>query len=590
MFHHIRNGARMARDQSGRFHLARRRFLFAAGGTAAATAFLAACGRGGEPAGGPPSAGATSVATTEATAKRGGVYRVPLEQYPGSMDIHQSPDTNARTLSGYVFSRLLTYTNGPRANKDEPTPAPDAAASYEIADDGMTVIFKLRPNVRFHQPVDRSVTAEDVVTSFQRVVGTAPGTRPGPNAPRFTFLDSVMAPDAATVVLKLRRPYAPLLTLLSEPIYVPIMPKETLNALEPAKIMVGSGPFAMEKADQNTGVRLSRHAAWHFGPEVPYFDAVEWPVVAEYAARITQFAAGNLDTAARVGAQDLIRLRSQVRGLQYSWRTVGFSAIAFSPKEKNAPWADVRVRHAVSMGLDRDAMAEAIYDYQLLRNNGIDIPVRWNNFVPPLFPTYWLDPRGSRIDPRVARYYRYDPAGAKQLLAAAGYPEGFSAQFHWPPLFGRDYRLAVEITAQMLSKVGIRVQIVEDDYASVYNTQTRQGNYDGFALCSNTGTDPGDFLENFFLPNGTSNFSRVNDQELVARIQDIQSTLNVNERREKILNVQNYLGEKMYFVPLESSAGPIFNVYSPTLRGLDQYPVISPYGAGQESVPHWWRV
>jgi peptide/nickel transport system substrate-binding protein len=567
----------------------RRRFLLAGGATAAATAFLAACGRGGERAGGPPSAGATSVTTAEATAKRGGVYRVPLEQYPGSMDIHQSPDTNARTLSGYVFSRLLTYANGPAANKDEPLSAPDVAASYEVADGGTTLIFKLRPNTRFHKPIDRPAIAEDVVISFQRALGTAPGTRPGPNAPRFTVLDSVTAPDASTVVLKLKRPYAPLTRLLSEPIYVPIMPKDTLTALDPARIMVGCGPFAMEKADQSAGVRMVRHPAWHFGPDAPYFDAVEWPVVTEYAARITQFAAGNLDTTPRVGAQDLIRLRGQVRGLQYSWRTVGFSAIAFSPKDKSAPWTDVRVRYAMSMAIDRDAMAEAIYDYQLLKNNGIDIPIRWNNFIPPLFPTYWLDPRGSRIDPNVARYYRYDPSGAKQLLTAAGYPEGFSTQFHWPPLFGRDYRLTVEIAAQMLSKIGIRTQIVEDDYASVYNTQTRQGNYDGFALVSNTGTDPGDFLENFFLPDGTSNLSRVNDPELVARIQDIQSTLNVDERREKILNIQNYLGEKMYFVPLQSSAGPVFNIYSPNLRGLDQYPVISPYGAGQESVPYWWR-
>ena len=90
---------------------------------------------------------------------------------------------------------------------------------------------------------------------------------------------------------------------------------------------------------------------------------------------------------------------------------------------------------------------------------------------------------GSKIDPAVKPFFQYDPQGAKQLLTAAGFPNGFSVNYHYTLGFGPDYAKAAELTGEFITKIGVKLNVVVEDYNSVYIPHTFRGDdYARFAL------------------------------------------------------------------------------------------------------------
>ncbi len=116
----------------------------------------------------------------------------------------------------------------------------DLAESYQVSEDGLVYTIRLRPNARFHPPIDRQVTADDVVYSYRRFIGEVPGSKPATNYRELAdFVETVEARDPLTVVFRLKQPYAPFLTRLADTYLLFVMPRETGQAFDPARQMVG---------------------------------------------------------------------------------------------------------------------------------------------------------------------------------------------------------------------------------------------------------------------------------------------------------------------------------------------------------------
>jgi ABC-type transport system substrate-binding protein len=191
---------------------------------------------------------------------------------------------------------------------------------------------------------------------------------------------------------------------------------------------------------------------------------------------------------------------------------------------------------------------------------------------------YWLDPQGSQIDPNVAKFFKYDPQGAKQLLSAAGFANGFEAKLHYTNIYSASYNLGTELASEYLSKIGVKLTLNVDDYAGYYQPVTQKGNFDGLAYTSyGVFIEPVEYLTQVYLPNATRNYSKVNDPDLAARVQKIAADPDSESRRKAILDIQNYLGQKMYYVPLVIGGGPVFNVFQPYMRGVLDYRTINGY-------------
>ena len=184
------------------------------------------------------------------------------------------------------------------------------------------------------------------------------------------------------------------------------------------------------------------------------------------------------------------------------------------------------------------------------------------------------------------RYFTYDPAEARKLLAAAGYPDGLKVDMISTPGYGQVFVQRVELMQQHLKSAGIEANIKMQEY-SAYIGSTFAGKFEGgnvlvFGL-ETPFTEPHDFLFNMYHPKGTRNHAGVNDQKLTELIEKQMRTLDRAERKKQIFEIQRYLAEQMYYPP--NTAPYRAMAYQAYVR--DAYPR-SDYGLGAEVIPKLW--
>jgi peptide/nickel transport system substrate-binding protein len=462
----------------------------------------------------------------------------------------------------------------------------DAAESAQVSTDGLTYTIKLRDNVRFHPPLDRLMTAEDVVFSWARFTGKTPGSSPSTRLVNAAMIQSVQAQDPLTVVFTLKEPYPFFLARLADPKTFFILPKEAGTGFDPSQKVVGSGPWILREYTPNTVVKFDRHPGWHLGPDRPYYASVTVNIIPEYATQLSQFMAGNLDSATIAGA-DIRTVKNGLPGVQiYATPAYPLSVLNFSPLETR--WDDPRIRHAVSMAMDRDAMLDAAYSLKEVEQAGVPVQRAWHNYIPSAFSDYWLDPRGSEIKPSAAAYFKRDTAAAKELVTAAGGP--FETELHYAAPnsgYGEAYRIISELLIQYLRQIGITVRAFEEDYNSVFLLQSSQGKTNGMSWIPQTRVDPFAYYQTQYLNPTHPVYSRWVDPALTRQVQQIQGLNDLTQLKTQIKGLQNELAEKMYIVPMQYGAASTFVAYQPHVQNALTHQTLA-QGGPAENLAHYW--
>jgi peptide/nickel transport system substrate-binding protein len=244
-------------------------------------------------------------------------------------------------------------------------------------------------------------------------------------------------------------------------------------------------------------------------------------------------------------------------------------------KVNKPPFDDLRVRQAFSMAVNRDEMIGVVF-------NGRG---GWNSSVPWALSDWHLDPRGPDFGPN-AKYFKYDPAEARKLLAAAGYPNGLKVDFISTPGYGQRVIQQVEVIQQGLKNAGVDATIKMQEY-SAYISTTFLGKFDGgntiVAGPHGNFNEPHEFFFLKYHPKGPRNAPEINDPTLTAMIEKQMRTLDQADRKKQIFDIQRYLAEQMYWVP--TAAGFRSMAYQPYVR--DAYPR-SDFGLGAEVIPKIW--
>ena len=574
----------------------RRRFLGGTAAVGAGTLGLVVAGCGGEEEAATPTAPPATATATEAgptptptpadpfaNAKRGGTWRAATTGDPPTLDPYGNLSFLTKGFAAYVYSRLFRYSAGPGVAYGENRPEPDLAESAEPNEDGTEWVIKLRPNATFHDvpPVNgRQVTAEDVRFSWARL--TAETT---PNRTQVAFVERMEVLDQQTVKFVLKSPYAAFLDTLADASLLWIMPTESDGGFDPAQTAIGSGPWIFREYTPSVGFKFDRNPAWHF-EGFPLLDAVELSIIPEYANRLAQFLAGNLD-AEGINANDLVQVRDTVAGVQFLGVIPQLlSFIYFDPKP-DSPWRDRRFRQAVSMALDRDALTDIGYNVKALRDAGFDVGAPWNNIIPAGMRRWWLDPKSPDMG-EGAKYFEYNVAEAKKLLEAMGY-DGRPIKYQYTAnRYGKTFNDIAEATQAYLAAIGLNVQTEVQDYSSVYITQTFVGNFDGIAFGYETPfPEGGSYLIRFFTDDPL-NHGRVNDERLREIALKQQQTLDEEERRELFHEAQRINGVEMYYVPNQAGAGTTWTAYQPYVRNGVEYVTIG-YGGPTETLPYYWK-
>jgi peptide/nickel transport system substrate-binding protein len=535
-----------------------------------------------------PGATTPSNSTTAAAGqpKRGGTLTISAAGNPPDLDPYSSGSEAAALFASYVYSRLFMLKSGPGVPKGSLDTLGDAAESAQVSPDGLTYTIKLRNNVRWHPPLDRTMTADDVVYSWQRFSGKTPGGTPSTRLVNLTMVKSVTASDPLTVVFSLSDPYPFFLARLADPKIFFVMPTETGTAFDPSQKVVGSGPWILQDYQPNTVIKFARHPSWHLGPDLPYFDNIVINIIPTYATQLSQFQAGNLDFV-NVAGTDLNTIKTSVPGVQiYATAPYPLSVLNFSPLDKR--WDDPRLRHAVSMSMDRSAMLDAAYGLQQVEQAGIQVAHAWHNYIPVSFSEYWLDPQGTDIKPDTAANFKYDPTTAKQLVDAAGGP--FDTEFHYAAQnsgYGEPYRIISELLVQYMSKIGITARAFEEDYNSTFLLQSGQGKTNGLTWIPQTRTDPFGYYQTQYLNPTHPIYGRWVDQPLTDEVKKIQALTDPAQLTAKIRDLQNELGAKMYVVPMQFGAAPTFIAYQPHVQNVFDYQTLA-QGGPAENLPHYW--
>ena len=527
--------------------------------------------------------------------KRGGIYNPVSASDPPTIDPYGNLSFRTMAFAAHAYSRL--YSMGVPGGLDPAEAAANAQPQGDLAEsaetaDGVTWTVKLKPGIKFHNvlPVNgRELTTEDVVFSFNRL--QAPES---PNSAAVAGrIGSLQATDERTLVFTLEAPSATFVESLADSQFFWIMPTESDGGFDPATTMIGSGPWIFKGYRPSVSDEWDRNPNWYFqgvdGKSLPYMDGIKESIVPEYSNRLAQFRAGNLDQS-DVQAADLLQVQSE----NEQWTFVGLlrrlqSFIYFDHAQTtSAPWGDERVRQAVSMALDRDALTDLAYEVRALGAAGLPVSMAWNNIVPAGIPRFWLDPQ-SAAHGDSGKFFNYDPAEAKKLLAAAGFADGFKAPYsRIAQTYGPDFDVIADANISFLNAIGIEVDHKVQDYSAEYITQTFRGDFEGLAYGYETPFgEVGSYFPRQF-GDDPANHGKLSDAEITALTEKQAVELDFEQRRDFIYEIQRINASHMYYVPNQAGANQQWNVYQTWMRDLRRTRA-STYGSWAESVVHWWK-
>jgi peptide/nickel transport system substrate-binding protein len=220
------------------------------------------------------------------------------------------------------------------------------------------------------------------------------------------------------------------------------------------------------------------------------------------------------------------------------------------------PLNDVRVRRAISHAIDRQAIVEAAFV------RGEPTPAI-SRGVPEWSPT--IDQLGAG-----AKYYQYDPQGARRLLAEAGFPRGFKTQLTVTSGLGPDFVDAAQLAQRYLKEVGIDAELKIQEFGA-YMATTFVGKFEGMAIGPFALTiEPHSTLYGLYMPDQPRNSGHVNDPKITAMLKEQMRTKDLEARKQLIFDIQRYAAEQQYYVYLycvgiTGSWQPYVKNYAPNL-------------------------
>jgi peptide/nickel transport system substrate-binding protein len=507
-------------------------------GLAAASIACGRQGKSGAPSSSPSAAGGD-------TPRAGGTLN-PEALYgnPPSLDPHQTSSTWTMQSASRVYSRLFRFKTGRdvKVGQDRDTES-DLGLSLE-SPDAITWTVKLRPDVKFHNvaPVGgHAVEAEDVKATFLRLFSIASNPYRGIVG---GYMDTaqIETPSKDTIVFRLKYPYSPFRKAVASTNYGWIFPREALaGSYDPTKVMIGSGPFLFDSYTPDVSLAFKKNPSW-FEKSRPYIDGVNLTIIPDPAQRLAQFQSGHLDISAVLpNDMETVKRSNSKATIVDSLPTSGIM-IYLQLGDPSAIWQDVRVRRALSMAIDRDALGKSVFlnDYALGFNVG------------PGFGKWALTV--DKLPADTAQYYKYNPAEAKKLLAAAG-ASNLNVKFGYPsPYPVRAFMPALETVNSMLNAVGIKTALVPMDYSKDWLASGKGARYGNFPSDMITfagiegANDVDDYIFNYFGSTSTSNEERLKDPTLDDMISKARAVVDENARVKAYLDIQLYLADKMYTV------------------------------------------
>jgi peptide/nickel transport system substrate-binding protein len=485
-----------------------------------------------------------------------------------SLDIYLDYDGGNTTSAGRTYEYLVAANSGPGIQPGSAAArefSPRLAESWEIADAGLTLVWKMRKGVKFHNldPVNgREMDIEDWKTSDERFMSTS-----FYNTAMIAVRDHVEFPDGETMVYKMKEPFAEMLNRATNFTHYAILPKELNMNPDLAKTRaVGTGSRVLDRREPSVTIEYSQHP--DYWDSLPFIDRWHYPIVPEYSNRYAQFIAKNVYDFALPTPGDVLNIRRDAAdSVMYGQEPsqVIFNRLSWGRRNLAESFKDARVRIAIRRAVNWDAIRDFLANKRQFDAEGIALETYTATHI---FndPNYWLDPaRGELGD--ASQNYLFNLEEAKKLMSAAGYPDGVEADGY----YGADVQGVgldrINLTADELNKSGVlRMKLVSVPAAEVVNRVYVENDIEGTLANLAAGGGLDFYLKNFYstAPGGTQPFKDEALNELVVK----QSReIDANARVETLKDIQRYLAKEFYIVPTDGNYGS-FNFYWPWLHNI----------------------
>ena len=459
---------------------------------------LAGCGGGTTSTPAPAETG-----TAEATGEPAAVEQVlkyGTDTWPAGFDPHTISAIAATRVFNQVYETLIDF------NPDM-TFKGVLAESWENPDD-VTYVFHLRQGVKFHN--GREMTADDVVYSFQRVLGQTDygdiGAL-GSSASYYGGIASIEATDDYTVTMTLSEPNAAFMANLTSS-YGAIVCKEVVEAndgsLSAIDTMCGTGPFMYQDSVVDNYITLVKNPDyWEEG--APKLDGITYYLLADESARLAALRTGDINLCS-LSALNLADVEGDESIKVLSYQSNNYTYLGFNLSSEALQ--DVRVRQAMSMAVDRDAIIDYVYNGE----------ATVSTFVAPAMGHWvWDAPAESPL-------YTQDIDAAKALMEEAGYSDSNRMTLTMAAGLLDSIRDTAVILQQQLKEIYIDVEITNlesGEYVDAWNIMyTPEAGYDAMCGQNGSGTDPNRAVSFFFSTTGGANvwgYSNAQVDELCAQ-------------------------------------------------------------------------
>lgn len=442
---------------------------------------------------------------------------------------------------------------------------PALAEKWDVSSDGLVYTFNLREGVKFHDGTD--FNADAVVYNFERWMnadkkqyyyyGSMFGGFKGDEG---HVIESVTAVDDYTVEFKLKRPQAPFLKNLAMPAFGIGSPDAIEKYGESfTENPVGTGPFVFKEWKRNDRIVLEKNENyWMEG--YPKLNRVIFKAIPDNSSRLNALLSGDIDLMDGVNPSDVKQIEENA-DLQPFFRpsmNVGYVGLT----NTREPLNNKLVRQALNHAVDKEGIIAAFYEGQAE-------PAK--NPMPPVIEGYNDD----------IQAYPYDLEKAKELLAEAGYADGFEMELWAMPVprpYMPDGQKVAEVLQASFAQIGVKAEIVSMEWAT-YLEKARAGEADAFLLgWTGDNGDADNFLYVLLDQDniGSNNYSFYSNEKVHDLLIEAQSTPDQEKRNELYKQAQEIIHDDAPWIPLVHS--------TPALAGKANLSGFLPHPTGSDKL------
>jgi peptide/nickel transport system substrate-binding protein len=433
-------------------------------------------------------------ASWAAAIKDGGDLRAALTGEPDVLDpATSSIYTGAQVYEG-IFSKLIDIDAGGKF-------VPDLATAWTQVD-AKTWKFTLADNATFQN--GEKFTSADVKYTFERILNPKTASA---YAGLYAQIESVEAPDPATVIFHLKSSFGPFLTNLAT--NGEIVNKKAIESGDPARKPVGTGPFEFVEWVQGDHITVKKNPTY-FKKGLPHLDTVTFKFLPVDQSRIDGLSAGELDWVDAIPLQQVKTLQSDPRFTYVSNAVAGIPDY-IGLNTKKPPFDNAKVRQAVALAINRDDIRDVAY-------LGTGEP----GLTEMPTGSIWYDAEGLFAP-------KQDIAKAKQLLKEAGYPNGLSVEYLGLPQYPELLKTG-QVIRDELKQIGIDMTIKQVDVSVWYDAFVK-GSYSITSAYQERTIDPDNFYSLVLKSGGPINSTGYSNKDVDALIDKAAASNDAAERK-----------------------------------------------------------